>query len=289
MNQNIVTETSKNIRALARVSLQGKWKLAVIATAVYMIALMVPATILDIIFGGEDGVSLLSGLYTFLVTAPFTVGYSIFCLNLFRRKECEVAQVFYGFEKFFKVIGLYIVMCVFIGLWIIAPIIAALITQKKIFFLLILPLGIPAIIAAYRYSQSFLIMADHPEYGIMQCISESKRIMIGNKLKFFCMEFSFIGWAILAAIPTGILSTIFTFAAPSLKSMGSLIGSIAYFWLMPYMCLAGVAFYELANGNLLPGVIEASPMSFDGETSKLSEVPYNTEGEVHTTEETREN
>jgi len=31
-------------------------------------------------------------------------------------------------------------------------------------------------------------------------------------------------------------------------------------------------------------------MSFDGEASKLSEVPYNTEGEVHTTEEeTREN
>ena len=53
MNQNIVIETSKNIRALARVSLQGKWKLAVIATAVYMIALEVPAIILNLIFGGE--------------------------------------------------------------------------------------------------------------------------------------------------------------------------------------------------------------------------------------------
>nr|WP_315021628.1 DUF975 family protein [uncultured Aminipila sp.] len=266
MNQNIVTETSKNIRALARVSLQGKWKLAVIATAVYMIALMIPATILDMIFGGEDGVSLLSGLYTFLVTAPFTVGYSIFCLNLFRRKECEVAQVFYGFEKFFKAIGLYIVMCIFIFLW-------------------CLLLIVPGIIAAYRYSQAFLIMADHPEYGIMQCLAESKRIMIGNKMKFFCIELSFIGWAILAAIPTGILSAIFTFTAPSLQSIGSLIGSVTYFWLMPYICVAGVAFYELANGNLLPGVIEADAMVLDGEASRASEETYNTEGEVHTTEE----
>lgn len=260
MNQNIVTETSRNIRALARVSLQGKWKLAVIATAVYMIALMVPATILDIIFGGEDGVSLLSGLYTFLVTAPFTVGYSIFCLGLFRRKECEVAQVFYGFEKFFKAIGLYIVMCIFICLW-------------------ALLLIVPGVIAAYRYSQAFLIMADHPEYGIMQCLAESKRIMTGNKMKFFCMELSFIGWAILASIPTGILAAVFGFESPAFTSLGSLIGSIAYFWLMPYMCVAGVAFYELANGNLLPGVIEVDAMVLDGDTFKNDEEVHNSEEE----------
>ncbi|MBE6034503.1 MAG: DUF975 family protein [Clostridiales bacterium] len=248
MNQNIVTETSRNIRAIARVSLQGKWKLAVIATAVYMIALVLPATILDVIFGGEDGISMLSGLYTFLVTGPFTVGYSLFCLNLFRRKDVEVAQVFYGFEKFLKAIGLYFVMCFFIFLW-------------CLLFL------IPGIIAAYRYSQAFLIMVDHPEYGIMQCLAESKRIMVGNKFKFFCMELSFIGWAFLASIPMVAITEAFAFAGPSLAGpslagFGSLLGTIPYFWLTPYMCVAGVAFYELANGNLRPGVIEVDPIEY---------------------------
>ncbi|QHI73255.1 DUF975 family protein [Aminipila terrae] len=260
MNQNIVTETSKNIRALARVSLQGKWKMAVIATAVYMVALMLPAAILDVIFSGKASASLLSSLYTILVTAPFTIGYSIFCLNLFRRNECEVAQVFYGFEKFFKAFGLYFMMCLFIFLW-------------------TLLLVVPGIIAAYRYSQAFLIMADHPEYGIMQCLSESKRMMIGNKMKFFCLELSFIGWALLASIPMMAISGVITFTNPALAGFGSLVGSIAYFWLTPYICVAGVAFYELANGNLMPGVIECEPMSFEGETFRSDVEVHNNEDE----------
>ncbi|QAT43107.1 DUF975 family protein [Aminipila luticellarii] len=238
MNQNIVLETCKNIRALARVSLQGKWKLAVAATAVYMVALMLPAAILEIIFSGKENAALLSGLYTFLVAAPFTIGYDIFCLNLFRRKECEIAQVFYGFERFFKAVGLYFVMGLFICLW----------------FLVFI---IPGFIAAYRYSQAFLIMIDHPEYGILQCLAESKRLMTGNKMKLFSLEVSFIGWAILASIPMAAISSFFTFNAVALASLGSLLGSIAYFWLSPYLCVASVAFYEIANGNLRPGVIEA--------------------------------
>lgn len=255
MNQNIVTETSRNLRALARVSLQGKWKLAATATAVYMIAMMVPATILDIIFGGEDGVSALSSLYTILVAGPFTVGYSMFCLNLFRRKECEVSQVFYGFERFVKAIGLCFVMGFFIFLW-------------------TLLLLIPGIIAFYRYSQAFLIMVDHPEYGIMQCIAESKRIMVGNKMKYFCMQFSFIGWEILASIPAVIFSTAFVFAGTTVVSILSLIGSVGYFWLSPYMSIAGVAFYELANGNLKQGVIEVDPVVVEEKMASSKEEAF---------------
>lgn len=267
MNQNIVTETSSNLRALARVALKDNWKLAATATAVYLIALQVPATILDIIFGGEDGFSALSGLYTFLVTGPFTVGFSIFGLNLFRKKEVEIAQVFYGFEKFGKAIGLYFVMCFFIFLW-------------SLLFV------IPGIIAAFRYSQVFLIMIDHPEYGIMRCLSESKRIMTGNKSKFFCLEFSFIGWAILASLPVIIISAVFTFAGPIVINIASLIGSIGYIWLTPYISIAGVAFYELATGNLKPGVIEADAVVLDGEKiDKSQEVTTYVEENSSSTEE----
>lgn len=254
MNYNIVTELSRNIRAIALESLRGSWKVAVIATAVYMLALAVPMAILDVLFGGETGSSPLSGLYSMLVTGPFTLGYSLFCLNLFRKKEFEVAQVFSGFEKFGKALGLYIVMCIFIFLW-------------------SLLLVIPGIIAAYRYSQSFLIMIDHPEYSINQCISESKRMMTGNKMKYFCLQLSFIGWAILAVIPLMVIVTALAFSGSViLTTIGSIVGMVGYFFLTPYISVAGSAFYELANGNLKPGVIQ-----LDALDATVTEVKDNAE------------
>ncbi|MFV0518427.1 MAG: DUF975 family protein [Aminipila sp.] len=251
MNQNIVTESSKNIRALARVSLQGKWKLAVIGTLVYLVAVFLPSAILDSVFGGEYGTSPLSGLYSFVVAGPFSLGYSMFLMNLFRKKECDVAQVFYGFEKFIKAFALYFVMSLFIALW-------------TLLFI------IPGIIAAYRYSQCFLVMIDNPNYGILQCLSESKRIMTGNKGKLFCLEFSFIGWAILACIPIMVLGGALSFANPILLNFAPMIGAIGYLWLTPYMSVASIAFYELASGHLKPGVIEVEPISIE-ETDRIGE------------------
>jgi uncharacterized membrane protein len=241
MNNIIITEPSKNIRAMAREALAGKWKIAAVATLVYLVALMLPASILNIIFGGEDGTSLLSTLYTVLVTGAFTIGYSMFCINLFRNKDIEVAQVFYGFEKFGKALGLYFMMCLFIILW-------------------LLLLVIPGIIAAYRYSQAFYVMVDHPEYGIMQCLDESKRMMRGNKFKYFCLELSFIGWAILAIIPVTALTTALTLSeAPILLvEVLTYIGMVGYIWLTPYMNVSCIGFYEMANGNLRPGIFEAN-------------------------------
>ncbi len=263
MNQNIVTETSSNLRALARVALRGNWKLAIAATAVYLIALEVPSTILDILFGGQYGTSPLSGIYTFLVTGPFTLGYSIFTLSLFRKKETEISQVFYGFEKFLKSLGLYFVMMLFVFLWSILLI-------------------VPGIIALFRYSQAFLIMADHPEYGIMQCLSESKRIMTGNKGKLFALELSFIGWALLAAIPVGVVSAMFTDPTSIAFNIGILVASFGYIGLLPYLSIAGVAFYEIATGNLKPGVIEADAVVLNDVRPAIQE-------ENTTTEENKDN
>ncbi|QIB69063.1 DUF975 family protein [Aminipila butyrica] len=237
MNQNIVWESCRNIRALARVALRGKWKIAAVATAIYFVALMVPAAILNMLFYGKANAEVLSNLYTFLVTAPFTVGYTIFCINLFRGNALEIAQIFYGFERFFKAMGLYLLMCLFILLW-------------TILFI------VPGIIAAYRYSQAFLVMVDYPEYSPMECLAESKRIMKGNKMKFFLLSLSFIGWAILAAIPMMIVVTPTALNAPQWSDLVTLIGSIPYFWLTPYLTVAGVAFYEMASGRLKPEVID---------------------------------
>ncbi len=211
MNQNIiVTESSQNLRALGRNALTGKWGMGILGTLIFFALTTVPVIILDEIFGnGITDPSGISTVYTILISGPMTLGYAMFAISIFRRRETSPAEVFYGFERFGKAFGLYIVTSIFILLW-------------------TLLLVVPGIIAAIRYSMSFYILADQPNIGIMEAINESKRLMQGNKWKFFCLNLSFIGWALLSALTLG----------------------IGFLWLMPYMEVTFIAFYDLANGSL---------------------------------------
>lgn len=222
MNQNIiVTESSQNLRALGRKALTGKWGLGVLATLLFFALTTIPTLILDEVFGnGFSDPSGISTVYSILVGGPMTLGYAMFGISIFRRRETSPAEVFYGFERFGKAFGLYIVTSILILLW-------------------TLLLIVPGIIAAIRYSMSFYILADNPNMGIMEAINESKRLMEGNKWKFFCLNLSFIGWAILSLFTLG----------------------IGFLWLMPYMEVTMIAFYDIANGSL------RSVRAIDGEAA----------------------
>jgi len=216
----IVTESSANLRALGRNALAGKWGLGVLGTLLLVVLTLVPVIILDGIFGDGSGTpTAISNIYSLLITGPMTLGYSMFAISIFRKRETSPAEVFYGFERFGKAFGLFIVTSIFIILW-------------------SLLLIIPGIIAAIRYSMSFYILADKPEIGIMEAINESKRMMRGNKWKFFCLNLSFIGWGFLCLFTLG----------------------VGFLWLTPYMEVTMIAFYDIANGSL------RSVKSIEGET-----------------------
>ena len=211
MEQNIIVfESCGNLRALARNSLRGKWGLAALATLLYSVLAILPVFILDGIFGDFEPTGV-SSVYSMLIAGPLTLGYAMFAISLFRGRKTSPTMVFYGFERFGKAFGLYIVMSIFVLLW-------------------SLLLFIPGIIAALRYSLCFYILADNPNMGIMQALNESKRMMKGNKWKLFCLILSFIGWMILGLFTLG----------------------IGYLWLMPYIEVTMIAFYDIANGSLRP-------------------------------------
>jgi uncharacterized membrane protein len=211
MDQNIIiNESSENLRALGRDALKGKWGLGAVGTLLFFALTTIPVIILNAIFGhGEASPSGISTIYNLLITGPMTLGYAMFAISIFRKRETSPAEVFYGFERFGKAFGLYIVMTIFVLLW-------------------SLLLIVPGIIAAFRYSMAFYILADHPEIGIMEAINESKRMMRGNKWKFFCLNLSFIGWGILCLFTLG----------------------IGFLWLGPYTEVTVIAFYDIANGSL---------------------------------------
>jgi len=244
MDQNIIViESSRNLRALGRNALTGKWGLAVGGTVIFALLTTVPAIILSLIFGNEDVSSAVSSIYSLLISGPLTLGYAMFAISIFRNRETSVGEVLYGFERFGKALGLYLLMMVFILLWLfpvyIAVPFAIFMFGEEIFlngnfftyvllFLFFIILFIPTYIAYYRYSMSYYILSDNPNIGPLEAIRQSKKMMKGNKWKLFCMHLSFIGWGILAVCTFG----------------------IGFLWLTPYIEVSTIAFYDIANGSL---------------------------------------
>lgn len=81
---------------------------------------------------------------------------------------------------------------------------------------------IPGIIAAISYSLAVYIMLDNPEMKAMDAIKKSKEMMQGHKMDYFVLQLSFLGWSLLGICTCGIL----------------------YFWLIPYMQVTNINFYN---------------------------------------------
>lgn len=256
MNKFIITESSKNIRLLARQALDGQWKKATLAVIIYVVCIIAPILIIEFLFGSLNPENLeaimydtsavdelyvgtfISSIYTMLVTGAFTFGMTLHFIQLVRSRVNDFGNVFSGFGYFFKTFGLYFMMSLFIYLW-------------------TLLLIVPGIIASIRYSQAFYILADDPTKGIMQCISESKELMKDNKAKFFCLQLSFIPWMLLAylafvviAFAGGIVSALIPIIAIIVIIIGVLFFLAAICVITAYMMGASVIFYEMVTGRL---------------------------------------
>lgn len=246
-NNSVIMETASSLRARGRAALAGHWKEAVLAVLVYQVIISLVPSLIDAFLGWEyampglDGTETIYGspsfLYLLAVSGPMSLGIVIFFINLFRHQETDVASVMKGFEKFGKAFVLALLIAIFIILW-------------------SLLLIVPGIIAAFRYSQAFYLMNDHPELSAMDCIRESKRLMAGNKGKLFVTVLSFIGWAILAVLPGSVFAGFFLeegllyTPAGAVAAVGSFILGAGLLWVTAYVYATTTAFYELLKGNI---------------------------------------
>lgn len=80
------------------------------------------------------------------------------------------------------------------------------------------------------------IAIDNPDYLAKQCVEKSMELMKGYKWKYICLNFSFIGWMILASITFG----------------------IGYVFLYPYMQVSYICFYEKVLEEKKETVVETS-------------------------------
>ncbi len=136
------------------------------------------------------------------------IGYSKFNLDLMDGNEARVGTLFDYFSEWKKGFTARLLQLIYIFLW-------------SLLFV------IPGIMASFSYVMVHYVMADHPEMTAKEALRESKKIMHGNRWRFFCMTLSFIGWELLGILTFG----------------------IGMLWVVPYQQAAIAAFYRDITGT----------------------------------------
>lgn len=207
-----MTHTAKDFRTMARTALKGKWTTAIIVTVLATIlgAMTASDTLLNFDFNSETGIVVeILGSYSFTLTqigsvgkilaiialiwtvitivigGAMTLGYYQFHQNLVRNQETEISTLFVHKNKLWHGFCLNFWQILYIFLW-------------------TLCLIIPGIIAGLNYSMATYIANDHPELTARQAIAASKKMMLGHKWRLFCLDLSFLGWTLVAALTLGI-------------------------------------------------------------------------------------
>ncbi len=146
---------------------------------------------------------LVVAIILWVIGRGINVGYSKFNINLIDSKPAKIRDLFDSFGQLKTSLVANILMGIYTMLW-------------SMLFI------IPGIIATYSYAMTSFVLAENPEMSANEAIRESKRLMKGNKWRFFCLQLSFIGLMIVGALTLG----------------------IGYIWIVPYQQATFAAFYR---------------------------------------------
>lgn len=107
-------------------------------------------------------------LFTLVVGGAVRLGYARFNLNLADGKAAAVSDLFSQKGRLWDGFCLKFLQGLYVALW-------------------SLLLVIPGIVKSYSYAMAPYIMAEHPALTANEAITESRRIMDGNKWCLFCL------------------------------------------------------------------------------------------------------
>ena len=179
-------------------------------------------------------------IVTIVIGGAGKLGYATFNLKLVDNKDVALADLFSQFHRLGDGFCMNFLMGLYTLLW-------------TLLFI------IPGLIKTYSYAMTPYILAENPGMTATDAITESRRIMDGNKWRLFCLGFSFIGWGLLCAAPTLIALFIVSRMAIETQNLAvllwiipasipSFIGSL---FLTPYQEAAWAAFYRDVSGTIV--------------------------------------
>lgn len=244
---------SSDFRAEARRKLDGKWGKVAVITLAYMALFFVLGFVEGLFEEGSLIQSLIS-LAVAIIEVPLAFGLVI---SLFKVYNAENVKAFdfwsFGFKNFKKSWGISFRIL----LKLIVPVILLIVSIFLISFgmvgamsssilmadtsttsgfagasvigmILYVASLVWMVVKSYYYNLAYVVAADNESLTSKEAVDTSRQLMEGKRGKLFCLQLSFIGWAILAAFTLG----------------------IGYLWLMPYIQFATFAFYYfVANKN----------------------------------------
>ncbi|EGP4892437.1 MULTISPECIES: DUF975 family protein [Enterococcus] len=220
--------SSKELKLQAKNCLRGRWEEAVMLSlipsilVVSIILLIVPGLwwyayahnetvdLIDVLtqLNNNSGLGIASEIFG----SMFMAGISWTYLDLFRQEKKKIEPLKDSFQAFSSNLfsGIFLLSC-------------AVLLFTNLWSLLLI---IPGIIKYYSYAQSYFIYYDiYKETGkkpkILDAITASRKLMVGNKGNLFWLDLTFIGWHCLALLTLG----------------------IGYLWLNPYITATKAAFY----------------------------------------------
>ena len=165
----------------------------------------------DFIAGGFGFIiiaAIIMTLIYFVLGSFVGVGYAKFNLNLVDRQTAAFENLFEYFSYWKTTAISRLLRSIYTLLW-------------TLLFI------IPGIVASLSYAMTDYILAENPNLTASEAIEQSKTMMYGNRFRLFCLQFSFIGWDILATLAFG----------------------IGHLWLTPYKQAAYAAFYREVSGT----------------------------------------
>lgn len=262
---------SKDFRKDAREKLSGKWLKAVLITLIYLAV----NWLMGFISGklNNEALSLVFSLFLFFIDIPFAYGLIHSFVKMFDNEDVSFFDfISTGFSNFSRswgvaihtflklllpivlmILSIVLIMSGFIGSIIpslqnsininhtLSTIDASSINASALLvslagFVLYIISIILNITWSYYYKLAYIIAIDEPNLTAKEVVNKSKECMKGNRFKLFCLDLSFIGWAILA---------VFTFG-------------IGLLWLLPYMQVAEISFARFVCGKKEEAPIETS-------------------------------
>lgn len=237
--------TSSELRKNAREALNGKWGKAALLTLIYAVIAYVISFVLNLI-------PFIGYIASFVISVPLSYGILVSFMKLKRDEEIAYTDFLsIGFSSFGKIWAVFgnivlkliipiVLVIVFLMLMAFSGIgagvgIAFKSASATTSFAGLTIVGVIGYIASliylivksYYYSLSYYILYDNQDKTGKEIVEQSEELMKGNRWKFFWLGLTFIGWAILAC---------FTFG-------------IGMLWLMPYIMVTFVCFYEGLAGT----------------------------------------
>ncbi len=227
-------KSSAELKAIAKEHMFGKYTTAIgITLIVGMITGFV--TVFSTLF--LDTATLLGTILNFIITFVISVlsglfvsGEKYFYLKISCGRPVTVSDVFYGFKLFpNKAVLLQLYLSIWLNLALLPmTIFSYMILKNPENTMLMLPYSLSmifylvvSVLISLLYSQSFYLLHDFPNYTVKELLTMSRKLMKGNKGRYFYMMVSFLPMILLSFVSCG----------------------IALLWVAPYMNTAYTEFF----------------------------------------------